>query len=52
MTIQQPRYSKEEFARRGQEIYETEVRSQVTVPNLMLNLLSLFHVRCSLLKYD
>ena len=29
MTIRQPRYSKEEFARRGQEIYEQQVRSQV-----------------------
>jgi hypothetical protein len=25
----QPRYGKEEFARRGDEIYETQVRSQV-----------------------
>jgi hypothetical protein len=25
----QPRYSKEEFARRGHEIYESQVRSQV-----------------------
>lgn len=29
MTVRQPRYSKEEFARRGNEIYETQVRSQV-----------------------
>jgi hypothetical protein len=29
MTIRQPRHSKEEFARRGYEIYETQVRSQV-----------------------
>lgn len=29
MTIRQPRYSKEEFARRGDEIYETQVRPQV-----------------------
>jgi len=29
MTVRQPRYSKEEFARRGDEIYETQVRSQV-----------------------
>jgi hypothetical protein len=29
MTVRQPRYSKEEFARRGNEIYETKVRSQV-----------------------
>ncbi|MBO1348545.1 MAG: hypothetical protein EBE86_014650 [Hormoscilla sp. GUM202] len=27
MTIRQPRYSKEEFARRGDRIYETQVRS-------------------------
>jgi hypothetical protein len=29
MTVLQPRYSKEEFARRGQEIYEREIRPQV-----------------------
>ena len=29
MTTQQPRYSKEEFARRGNELYERQVRSQV-----------------------
>ncbi|MGK7946390.1 MAG: hypothetical protein AB4058_18170 [Microcystaceae cyanobacterium] len=29
MTIRQPRYSKEEFARRGKEIYESKVRQQV-----------------------
>jgi len=29
MTVQQPRYSKEEFARRGDEIYESQVRSQI-----------------------
>jgi hypothetical protein len=29
MTVRQPRYSKEEFARRGDEIYETQVRSKV-----------------------
>jgi hypothetical protein len=33
MTIRQPRYSKEEFARRGDEIYETQVRSQVEEGN-------------------
>lgn len=27
MTLRQPRYSKEEFARRGNEIYESQVRS-------------------------
>jgi hypothetical protein len=29
MVIRQPRYSKEEFARRGDEIYEQEVRPKV-----------------------
>lgn len=29
MTVRQPRYSKAEFARRGKELYETQVRSQV-----------------------
>ncbi len=29
MEARQPRYSKEEFARRGKEIYEAQVRSQV-----------------------
>jgi hypothetical protein len=29
MTIRQPRYSKEEFARRGHEIYEQQVRPQI-----------------------
>ena len=33
MTVRQPRYSKEEFARRGQEIYESQVRSQVEKNN-------------------
>ncbi|MGK7889363.1 MAG: hypothetical protein AB4042_08510 [Leptolyngbyaceae cyanobacterium] len=33
MTIRQPRYSKEEFARRGDEIYESQVRSQVEAGN-------------------
>jgi hypothetical protein len=33
MTIRQPRYSKEEFARRGHEIYETQVRSHVEEGN-------------------
>ena len=33
MTVRQPRYSKEEFARRGDEIYETQVRSQVEIGN-------------------
>ncbi len=29
----QPRYSKEEFARRGDEIYESQIRSQVEGDN-------------------
>jgi hypothetical protein len=29
MAVRQPRYSKEEFARRGDEIYESQVRQQV-----------------------
>jgi hypothetical protein len=29
----QPRYSKEEFAQRGNEIYETQIRSQVEAEN-------------------
>jgi hypothetical protein len=29
MIFQQPRYRKEEFARRGDEIYESQVRQQV-----------------------
>jgi len=29
MTVRQPRYSKEEFARRGGEIYESQIHSQV-----------------------
>jgi hypothetical protein len=29
----QPRYSKEEFARRGDEMYETQVRSRVEDEN-------------------
>ena len=33
MTIRQPRYSKEEFARRGDELYETQVRPQVEEGN-------------------
>jgi hypothetical protein len=33
MTVRQPRYSKEEFARRGDELYETQVREQVEVGN-------------------
>ena len=33
MTINQPRYSKEEFARRGTEIYERDIRPQVEADN-------------------
>lgn len=29
MTVRQPKYSKEEFARRGHELYEAQIRSQV-----------------------
>jgi hypothetical protein len=33
MTVRQPRYSKEEFAQRGDRIYESQVRSQVEEGN-------------------
>jgi hypothetical protein len=33
MTVRKPRYSKEEFARRGTKIYESQVRSQVEEGN-------------------
>ena len=33
MTVRQPRYSKEEYARRGDEIYEFQVRPQVEAGN-------------------
>jgi hypothetical protein len=33
VTVRQPRYSKEEFAKRGDEIYESWVRSQVEADN-------------------
>jgi hypothetical protein len=33
MTVRQPRYSKEEFTRRGNEIYESQVRSQIEADN-------------------
>jgi hypothetical protein len=33
MTIRQPRYSKEEFAQRGDALYEAEIRSQVEEGN-------------------
>jgi hypothetical protein len=33
MAIHQPKYSKEEFAQRGDEIYESQVRQQVEAGN-------------------
>lgn len=33
MAVRQPRYSKEEFAQRGDEIYESQVRPQVEEGN-------------------
>jgi hypothetical protein len=33
MTVRQPRYSKEEFAQRGDALYETQIRSQVEEGN-------------------
>lgn len=33
MAVRKPRYSKEEFARRGNEIYERQVRPQVEKDN-------------------
>jgi hypothetical protein len=33
MRLRQPRYSKEEFARRGDEIYDYQVRPQVEAGN-------------------
>ena len=33
MTVRQPLYSKEEFARRGDEIYESQIRSHVEAGN-------------------
>ncbi len=33
MTVRQPRYSKEEFAQRGDTIYEAQIRSQVEEGN-------------------
>lgn len=33
MTVRQPRYSKEEHARRGTELYERQVRPQVEAGN-------------------
>jgi hypothetical protein len=33
MAVRQPRYSKEEFARRGDELYETQIRPQVEADN-------------------
>ena len=33
MLVRQPRYSKEEFARRGDEIYQSQIRPQVEESN-------------------
>ncbi len=33
MKLRQPRYSKEEFARRGNDLYESQIRSQVEEGN-------------------
>jgi hypothetical protein len=33
MSVRQPRYPKEEFAQRGNEIYERDIRSQVEADN-------------------
>ena len=33
MAVSQPRYSKEEFARRGDEIYERDIRPHVEAGN-------------------
>ncbi|MBD2461012.1 hypothetical protein H6G89_08140 [Oscillatoria sp. FACHB-1407] len=33
MVVRQPRYSKEEFAQRGTEVYESQVRPQVEAGN-------------------
>lgn len=33
MTARQPRYSKEEFARCGNEIYESQIRAQIETGN-------------------
>ena len=33
MAVRQPRYSKEEFARIGDEIYESQIRHQVEAGN-------------------
>lgn len=33
MTVRQPRYSKEEFAQRGNELYEVHIRPQVEEGN-------------------
>lgn len=33
MTVRQPRYSKEEFAQRGDALYEAEIRAQVEEGN-------------------
>jgi hypothetical protein len=34
MTVRQRRYSKEEIARRGQELYEAQIRAKIEAENL------------------
>jgi hypothetical protein len=34
MTVRQRRYSKEEIARRGQELYESQIRAKIEAENL------------------
>jgi hypothetical protein len=38
MAVRQPRYSKEEFAQRGDALYESEIRQQVEEGNQSKNL--------------
>jgi hypothetical protein len=38
MAVRQPRYSKEEFAQRGDALYESEIRQQVEGSNQSKNL--------------
>ena len=33
MAVRQPRYSKEEFAQRGDELYQTQIRAQIEEGN-------------------
>jgi len=41
MAVRQPRYSKEEFARRGNELYERQIRAQVEAGNTARSLRSI-----------